>query len=91
MSKQGRSTVAIRKSELQQKIQRAPSKVAPVETHSSDPSPFSRPASAPAREQIEMAAYYRAAARGFAPGQELEDWLAAERELSEGGSATATP
>jgi Protein of unknown function (DUF2934) len=82
--------MAIRKSELQQKIQRAPPKATPVETPSSDPSPFSRPADpAPAREQIELAAYYRAAARGFAPGQEVEDWLAAERELSERGSGTA--
>jgi hypothetical protein len=81
--------MAIRKSELQQNIQRAPPKATPVETPSSDPSPFSRPASAPTREQIEVAAYYRAAARGFAPGQELEDWLAAERELAESGSSTA--
>lgn len=28
-----------------------------------------------------IAAYYRAEARGFAPGGEMEDWLAAEREL----------
>ena len=28
-----------------------------------------------------VAAFYRAEARGFAPGGELEDWLAAEREL----------
>jgi len=28
-----------------------------------------------------IAAYYRAEARGFAPGGELEDWLAAEREV----------
>lgn len=27
------------------------------------------------------AAYYKALARGFAPGRELDDWLAAEREL----------
>jgi hypothetical protein len=82
--------MAIRKSELQQKIQRAPPQAPAVETSSSDPSPFSRPAaSAPTREQIEIAAYYRAAARGFAPGQELEDWLAAERELSQAGSSDA--
>jgi hypothetical protein len=31
--------------------------------------------------QIAEAAYYRAAARGFAPGHEVEDWLAAEREV----------
>ena len=36
---------------------------------------------------IAIAAYYRAEMRGFAPGRELEDWFAAEAELS----ATTTP
>lgn len=27
-------------------------------------------------------AYYRAEKRGFAPGHELEDWIAAEREIA---------
>ncbi len=52
-----------------------------------DPSPFSRPASlhpASREEQIAHAAYYRAERRGFAPGGELEDWLAAEREIDDG-------
>ncbi len=30
---------------------------------------------------IAEAAYYRAQARGFAPGGELHDWLAAEKEI----------
>lgn len=30
---------------------------------------------------IAEAAYYRAEARGFEAGHELEDWLAAEREI----------
>jgi hypothetical protein len=30
---------------------------------------------------IAVAAYYRAERRGFAPGHEQEDWLAAEREI----------
>jgi len=30
---------------------------------------------------IAEAAYYRAQARGFAPGQESEDWLQAEAEI----------
>jgi hypothetical protein len=30
---------------------------------------------------IAEAAYYRSAARGFAPGHELDDWLAAEAEI----------
>jgi hypothetical protein len=37
---------------------------------------------ADAREQrIREAAYFKAEARGFAPGHELEDWLAAEAAL----------
>jgi type IV secretory pathway VirB9-like protein len=31
---------------------------------------------------VRMAAYLRAARRGFAPGHEVEDWLAAEAEVS---------
>lgn len=31
-------------------------------------------------EQIAIAAYLRAESRGFEPGHELEDWLAAEME-----------
>jgi hypothetical protein len=30
---------------------------------------------------IEQAAYFRAARRGFEPGHELDDWLAAEAEI----------
>jgi hypothetical protein len=33
--------------------------------------------------QIREAAYRRAEQRGFAPGAELDDWLAAEREVNE--------
>jgi hypothetical protein len=40
---------------------------------------------APSSEQliamISVAAYYRAAARGFAPGGEMNDWLEAERQI----------
>jgi hypothetical protein len=31
---------------------------------------------------IAEAAYYRAVERGFAPGAEVDDWLAAEREVN---------
>jgi hypothetical protein len=30
---------------------------------------------------IAVAAYYRAERRGFAPGSELDDWLAAEADI----------
>jgi hypothetical protein len=36
--------------------------------------------------RIAVAAYLRAARRGFAPGAELEDWLAAEKEEDSRGS-----
>jgi hypothetical protein len=34
---------------------------------------------------IAIAAYYRAERRGFLPGHEQEDWLAAEREVDGAG------
>jgi predicted metal-binding protein len=37
---------------------------------------------------IATAAYYRAQRRGFLPGHELEDWLAAEREVDRVGTAS---
>jgi len=33
------------------------------------------------RSMIETAAFYRASARNFEPGHELEDWLEAERQI----------
>lgn len=33
------------------------------------------------RDMIALAAYYRSAERDFATGYELEDWLAAERDV----------
>lgn len=40
---------------------------------------------------IEQAAYFRAVARGFIPGEELEDWLAAETEVDAQLRAVASP
>jgi hypothetical protein len=34
-------------------------------------------------DMIRDAAYFRAEARGFAPGKEIEDWLAAEQDVEE--------
>src|ERR1700722_1761614 len=39
---------------------------------------------------IATAAYYRAQKRGFRPGHDLEDWLAAEREIDGAGTGTGT-
>jgi hypothetical protein len=37
--------------------------------------------SASSTDHVATAAYFKAEARGFEPGHELEDWLAAEREV----------
>jgi Protein of unknown function (DUF2934) len=34
-------------------------------------------------DMIRDAAYFRAEARGFAPGKEIEDWMAAEQDVDE--------
>ena len=39
-------------------------------------------ADAARQRMISEAAYYRAQRRGFAPGRELDDWLAAEAEIA---------
>jgi hypothetical protein len=41
------------------------------------------PAPEDVRRRIEMQAYFKAKARGFAPGYELQDWLDAEREVKQ--------
>jgi len=47
------------------------------------PPPATRPLPGDYRvEQVRVAAYFRAERRGFVPGCELEDWLAAEAEVS---------
>jgi hypothetical protein len=47
----------------------------------SRPTPVQPIPSPPREAEIAIAAYYRAERRGFAPGNELADWLAAEREV----------
>lgn len=42
------------------------------------------------RRLIAEAAYYRASARGFAPGGEVDDWLQAEAEVNHYLSMTKT-
>jgi len=34
-------------------------------------------------KMIQEAAYFKAEARGFSPGHELDDWLEAEKEIDE--------
>jgi hypothetical protein len=43
--------------------------------------PQSLPSTPQLQARIAEAAYYRAERRGFAPGGEIEDWLAAEAEV----------
>ncbi|MDD5298621.1 MAG: DUF2934 domain-containing protein [Rhodocyclaceae bacterium] len=38
-------------------------------------------------DAIATAAYFKSEARGFTPGRELDDWLAAEAEFPEGETA----
>jgi hypothetical protein len=42
-------------------------------------------------ERIEKRAYELAAQRGFAPGQEVDDWLQAEREIEAGPARNTAP
>jgi len=46
------------------------------------PSTPSEPSDAKRRAMVSEAAYYRAQNRGFEPGRELDDWLAAEAEIA---------
>jgi hypothetical protein len=63
----------------------AAAKQAAAPTQQVAPRPRARPVEAPSDEVryrwIAYAAYLRAERRGFAPGQEIDDWLAAEAEF----------
>ena len=49
----------------------------------SDAAAIPQPVKPETREQeIALSAYYRAQARGFSAGRELEDWLQAEQEVA---------
>jgi hypothetical protein len=52
------------------------------------PEPDASPEGNPAgiHERIAALAYLKAEARGFFPGQELDDWLEAEQEINSAGS-----
>jgi len=58
---------------------RAPRKAAVLVSAESAVSPFVGPEQRAAL--IAEAAFFRAESRGFAPGHEVEDWLAAESEV----------
>jgi hypothetical protein len=50
-----------------------------------DPSPADATSMDPTRRHVMIAeaAFYISQARGFTPSQELDDWLAAEREIEQ--------
>jgi len=54
---------------------------APRETPRPQPRPVEAPTGEARYRWIAHAAYLRAEKRGFAPGQEVDDWLAAEAEF----------
>jgi hypothetical protein len=57
----------------------------PPKTKTAPPQPAAKDAAeitdAGIRKEIAKAAYQRAERRGFAPGHEVEDWLAAEAQV----------
>jgi hypothetical protein len=62
----------------------APKKAPAVRKAVAKPAISTPKAAGPDRaEMVRMAAFFRAERRGFAPGYEIEDWLAAEVEVAE--------
>jgi hypothetical protein len=55
---------------------------APVKTRTRRTKPLIQTGDEELRASIAQAAYFRSERRGFVPGYELEDWLAAEREVN---------
>ena len=45
--------------------------------------PATEPGERERQSMIAEAAYYRAEKRDFAPGKEIEDWLAAEKQIDD--------
>ena len=68
---------------VESKSEGRPLKAEPIPTrHPSGAESADRSSDQQEREnRVAVAAYFRAKARGFEPGQELDDWLAAEAEV----------
>jgi hypothetical protein len=64
---------------IKKRAPRAVKTALPAKSAASSPAGFVGPGQRAAL--IAKAAYYRAEKRGFAPGHETEDWLAAESEV----------
>jgi hypothetical protein len=56
-------------------------KVAAAKPGRARPGAAASPAGFDRLRMVEMAAYFRAERRGFEPGHEVEDWIAAEAEI----------
>lgn len=72
-------------------VAKAAKPAAPAKAAARKTVPRAAPAQPPRDEMVRMAAYFRAEQRGFAPGNEWEDWLAAEAEISALVQAPAAP
>jgi len=64
---------------IKKRAPRAAKTALPAKSPANSPASFAGPGQRAAL--IAKAAYYRAEKRGFAPGHETEDWLAAETEV----------
>lgn len=72
----------------------APKKAAGSRAPTTKASTASARPAAERAEMVRVAAYFRAERRGFAPGYEIEDWLAAEAEVAgraPGANGARTP
>jgi hypothetical protein len=84
-----RKTVAAKPSTAAKPVAQArpatPKKVPAVRKAAARPAMPTHQSGGPDRaEMVRMAAFFRAERRGFTPGYEIEDWLAAEVEVAEG-------
>ena len=80
----GKSTSPAVKKSTAAKKRSAPKKAAARKAAA--PNPSTSPVRVSAEERWRMvatAAYHRAEKRGFAPGHEVEDWLAAEKDIDD--------
>jgi len=76
-----RNTPAAPRSPRRPPVATAPARAAPPPDEAETPPDFTE--SERRHAMIADAAYFRAAARGFAAGHETEDWLDAEREIDD--------
>jgi Protein of unknown function (DUF2934) len=74
-----------------ERVQRPESPESRSDASPSAPDGTRHAAIAPERERIAKRTYEIAGQRGFSPGQELDDWLQAEREIEAGPPRNPPP